>query len=146
MANVSWQDRKRIKRTIRDAYTPSMWYKFPITIAENSSEVRCKSIPDCPPGVERILLGIQCALLPFFFTAEFYVFCRINKHGDSLGQWAKHYHMHHQELYSMIDRMLNKAVNKMTNGEAESAKSVYWEMHKDDDFEIVAISSKISQS
>lgn len=132
MAKVSWPDRKRIKRTLRDAFDPRMADKFPArtqVLATGGEQV-------CPPGVEFLVLNIQCELLPYHDHAEFAAFCRYAQ-GEAIKDIAGDYNMSRYDLYRAIDRMLDSAIKRMKRGTAEMLLSIYWEMHKEDDYAIV---------
>ena len=132
MAKVSWPDRKRIKRTFQDAFDPRMADKFPA----RTQVLATGGEPVCPPGVDFGILNIQCELLPYHDRAEFAAFCRYAQ-GEAIKDIAGAYNMSRYDLYRAIDCMLNWTIKRMKEGTAEMLLSIYWEMHKEDDYSIV---------
>jgi hypothetical protein len=130
MAKVSWPDRKRIKRTLRDSFDPSAVFPVRTAVLATGGD------PMCPPEVDFLALNIQCELLPYFDRAEFVAFCRWAR-GESIIDLANEYNVSRFDLYRAIHRMLDTTIRRMKRGTAEGILSVYWEMHKQDDYVIV---------
>jgi hypothetical protein len=125
--DLSYADCQHIKQTIKDAYSPAMRDKFP----SSTPEVPCHSSdPDCPIGVDFLILNIQITLLRVADKYAVMLFRQQYEQGIALRELGRRQRCHPDYVVSRIDRMLDDAIDRMKQATASMILSVYWAMHE----------------
>jgi hypothetical protein len=124
----SYADRQRIKRVIIDAYTPAMRDRFP----DRQTEITTPGKHDAwalPRGL--LILHIQVTLLRVADQYAYKILFRpLYEQGIALHELARRQCTNHKNITRRIDKMLDDAIEKMTQREAQRILSVYWQMHE----------------